>query len=74
MGNNIVQPKEFLFQKQELKVKKIVIVGASFAGLFLCKKLIKGFNKQGQLNHQIEIVLIDRNSFFEFICAMSHTT
>jgi len=46
MGNKPVQPKEFLFQKNELKVKKIVIVGASFAGLFLCKKLIKGLNKQ----------------------------
>jgi NADH dehydrogenase FAD-containing subunit len=36
-----------------------VIVGASFAGLFLLKKLIKG------LKTPLQVTLIDKNSYFE---------
>jgi NADH dehydrogenase FAD-containing subunit len=44
-------------------------VGASFAGLFLAKKLIKLLNAKPN-DSVVEIVIIDRNDYFEFICSM----
>eukprot|EP00347_Sterkiella_histriomuscorum_P009521 403340890 len=43
--------------------KKIVIVGVSFAGIELTKKLINLDKDQ-----QFEILLIDKNEYFEFVC------
>ncbi len=45
----------------------MVIVGASFAGISLTRKLLTLDAK----DHQLEIVLIDINNFFEFICTTS---
>jgi NADH dehydrogenase FAD-containing subunit len=41
--------------------KKVVIVGASFAGLTLAEKLWDKFN----------VILIDKNEYFEYICTMA---
>jgi NADH dehydrogenase FAD-containing subunit len=38
--------------------KKVVIIGASFAGLTLAEKLWDKFN----------VILIDKNEYFEYVC------
>ena len=40
--------------------KKIVVVGAGFAGVYATKKLSKHFKK----NPDVEITLIDRHSYY----------
>lgn len=43
--------------------KKVVIVGASFAGLSLAEKLWDHF----------DVLLVDKSDFFEFVCANPRT-
>ena len=48
----------------------MVIVGASFAGLFLTKKLIKLLSSAGE--RRVEIVLVDKNEYFENTCSIPY--
>ena len=49
---------------------RVVIVGASFAGLFLTKKLIKLLSSAGE--RRVEIVLVDKNEYFENTCSIPY--
>lgn len=47
-----------------------MIVGASFAGLFLTKKLIKQLSTEGE--RRVEILLVDKNEYFENTCSIPY--
>lgn len=50
----------------------MVIVGASFSGLFLTKKLIKLLSAAGGGESRVEIVLVDQNEYFENTCSIPY--
>ena len=49
------------------------MLGGSFATLFTLRKLIKGLVKRDLGDQRFEITVIDKNSYFEYICSLPHT-
>ena len=70
MGNNFRrnQPEK----EDAVPTKRVVIVGASFAGLFLTKKLIKLLSATAKIEGRVEIVLVDKNEYFENTCSIPY--
>lgn len=52
--------------------RRVVIVGASFAGLFLTKKLIRLLGAAAESMGRVEILLVDKNEFFENTCSIPY--
>ncbi|TNV78795.1 hypothetical protein FGO68_gene804 [Halteria grandinella] len=65
MGTKQGKQEQVGSQRHLIGPKQIVIVGASFAGLFLAKKLIKLHSKI-----PLQITFLDKNSYFELITSL----
>jgi NADH dehydrogenase FAD-containing subunit len=50
----------------------VVIVGASFAGLFLTRKLIKLLGATAESEGRVEIVMVEKNEYFENTCSIPY--
>ena len=70
MGNTLWRSQPA--NEEAVPTKRVVIVGASFAGLFLTKKLIKLLSATAESVGRVEIVLVDKNEYFENTCSIPY--